>query len=123
MDRRLILLVLFFPFLSSCYKEKKIEKYEPSEWRMTYDDYDYLLKYVYIDKNKCLHVTRECDILDSVYKVEFVDTAFLNHEKYNGYCSECVNIPRYEHIEDIIIRNMLKANDLIIYNPEESILK
>lgn len=109
--------------ICSCENKKKEKVYEPSEWKMTYDDYDYLMKYVYVDVNGCLHTTRECDVLDSVYKVEFVDTTFLNREKFDGYCSECVNIPRFEHLEDIIIRNMLRTNEIINYKPQKSILK
>lgn len=103
-----ILLVFFALILYSCASEKKETVYEPSEWRMTYDDYDYLMKYVYVDKQKCLHVTRECIILDSLYQVEFIDTSYLVRDFYEGYCSECVNIPRYEHIDKITIRNFLK---------------
>lgn len=93
----------------SCEGKKQEKVYEPSEWRMTYDDYDYLMKYVYVDRNSCLHVSRECGILDSVYQVEFIDTAYLIREHYKRYCSECVNTPRYEHIDRIIIRNKIES--------------
>lgn len=100
--------VLCIIVLCSCNSKNKEKVYEPSEWRMVYDDYDYLMKYVYVDRNGCLHTTRECYVLDSLYNVEFIDTAYLVREIYSGYCSECVNIPRYEHIDKITIRNMRK---------------
>jgi hypothetical protein len=109
--------------LFSCESEKREKVYEPSEWRMTYDEYDYLMKYVYVDKNKCLHVSRECEVLDSVYQVEFVDTANLMREHFEGFCSECVNMPRYEHIDRILMSNTLKVHkedEIIEWTPDDN---
>lgn len=105
--------------LYSCEGKKQEKVYEPSEWRMTYDDYDYLMRYVCVDRNNCLHSTRECDVLDSVYCVEFIDTAYLVRENYTAYCSECVNIPRFEHIEDITLRNARNTISLGIPYPKK----
>lgn len=107
----LLILILFY----SCKSNKKIEPSEPTEFGMLYDDTDYLKKYVYVDRNQCLHISKECYVLDSVYQVKFIDTTDLRRGSFIDYCSECVNELRYERIED-----MIKA---YIYQPNKSITK
>lgn len=72
---------------------------------MLYDNEGYLMKYVYIDRNKCLHVSKDCYVLDSMYQVEFIDTTNLKRRLFEDYCSECININRYEHLDKILTRN------------------
>lgn len=103
--KKSFLFVLFSLLLLSCNSRSKEKDYNPSEFGMLYDDMDYLMKYVYIDRTKCLHVSKECLILDSVYQVEFIDTIDLKRTLFDDYCSKCINIHRYEHIDDILSRN------------------
>lgn len=96
---------MFILTLYSCEGKKVVKEKTPTELGMMYDNSDYLMKYVCVDRTGCLHCTRECYFLDSVYQVLFVDTIELTKDKYRRYCSECISIPKYERIERIINRN------------------
>lgn len=109
------LLFVFTLLLFSCHENKKIEPSEPTEFGMMYDDTDYLRKYVYIDRSRCLHITKECYVLDSMYQVKYVDTCDIKRDMFVDYCSECVNEKRYERIESMI--------KVYVYQPNESISK
>lgn len=104
----IVISFLFVLFGVSCSKKEK-KTVGKTEWHielmMSIDDSSFLMPYVYIDKYSCIHVTKYCNILDSVYQINFVDTMNLNGTMYNYYCAKCINNKRFEHICRIVDRN------------------
>lgn len=96
-------------------KEKSNSKKERwIEFSMLYDDSSNLVKNIYVDRYKCLHVSKECEILDSIYQVNFVDTSNLVKDNFDFYCVKCVNRKRYEHLCAILNRNSIMKDSVII---------
>ncbi len=111
--RKGIFIVFTILFVCGCngIKKKEIKEVEKSqrtkEIEMQFGFYDGadIMKYVYKDKTGCLHSTRKCDLLDSVYQIIRIDTMELKKNSYEFMCANCINDLQDEHIQRIIIRN------------------
>lgn len=66
-------------------------------------------KYVYVDREKCLHIDRNCIkfiiSLENDQGIIFIDTAKLEHACFIDFCSQCVDDKCYEQIEKILNDN------------------
>ncbi len=118
--KKILFICIVLLMICSCQKRHKNESVKEKEhwieFSMLYDDSSNLMRHVYVDKTGCLHVSKKCGILDSIYQINYIDTGKLSSSHYKFYCATCVNRLRYEHIRNIVDRNgrFLLDNDSII---------
>lgn len=66
-------------------------------------------RYVYVDRDKCLHIDRNCVkfiiSLENSQGIVFIDTAKLTDNCFIDFCSHCVNDKCYEKIENVLNHN------------------
>ena len=110
--RQGIFIVFAILFICGCnVKKKEIKEMDKNpktkEIEMKFGFYDGpdIMKYVYKDKTGCIHSTRKCKLLDSVYQITRIDTMDLKKDSYEFVCANCINDLQDEHIQRTVIRN------------------